>query len=220
MFILLGVALFATLAFVISRSMRSETTTTMSQREVTLAAAEILDYSQQLSRAISRLRRKNVSENDISFDNNFEAGYNHTPAQPDTNKIFHPSGGNISYKTPLDQWLDSNQSAENLYGILYFTARHRAKGVLSDTSPEGLDLLLIIPYLQRNLCIAINDKLGVPNPSGAPPVEEDPNCIAEGGKFKGVYSGGCDIGKDTNNANTACTSYDGRYYFFHVLIGR
>ena len=154
LFILLGVALFAALAITMSRSMRSETTTSMAAREAELAAVDILDYVQRIERTINRLRRKSVSENDLSFANSIVAGYTH--AQPDTNKIFHGSGGNLTWQSPSpgvndgSEWVFTGATCLADVGT-------GATGCDSDTVSNE-ELIVVLPNVSTSVCEKINDK--------------------------------------------------------------
>lgn len=216
-FILLGVVLFAALSFSIARGFRSNTTSMMSEREADLAATDILNYAQRIGRAVDRLRRKGVSESDISFDQSFVAGYNHTPAQPDNRKIFHPDGGNIKYLTPSNDWLDSSQSAAASYGTWYFTGQMR---VVDVGKPSGQELTIAIPYVSEKICRIINKKLGFPTINQD---ISDTTDYADGNKYKGSF--GSEVLQNHDGRTSGCYEGDvtpatGTYHFYHVLIAR
>ena len=104
-YILLGVVLFGTLAFTVSRGMRGQQTEAMSDRQAELAAADIIAYGQKIMRAVDKLRRKGCSENEITFeDNNSISKKTNGTAFDYTNPnspgdfschVFHESGGGV-----------------------------------------------------------------------------------------------------------------------------
>lgn len=218
--VLMGVVLFGALAITMSRGMRSQTTTTLTDREALIAASDILSYAQRLERAVSRIRRKGVSENDISFNSTVVSGYNHSTPQPNSNRVFESEGGKITPLQPVEAWLDSTNSSANQYGTFFFTGNYIVKGIESDTSPGGNELIVMLPYVKRSLCLELNKQLGIANPGGDPPEEEDDNCMTNGNKFTGTYTLACDVGEGLGGKSAACTSYNDKYYFYYALITR
>lgn len=210
LFVLLGVALFSALAFTISRGMRSTTTTNLSNRETELAAADIVSYAQKMERAVARLRRKSVSENDISFANDFVSGYAHTPAQADSNKVFHISGGTVTWQDPAsgvnngDDWHFTGATCIADIGT-------GATGCDGDTVSNE-ELIAVLPNLTQSLCSKINEKLGI---SGIP---TDSGGGYSATKFTGSFADGTEIILGSSY-NTACFSNSG-YHFYSVLLER
>lgn len=226
--VFLGIVLFATLAFTISRSMRSDTTSNLSKREIALAAADILSYAQKTERAVQRLRRKNVSENDISFANDFTTGYEHTPNQPDEHKIFSPTGGNLKYTDP-SMWLDESKQAFSQnsarWGEWMFSGSNTVPNL---ATPNRHELMLVLHFVNTDICIEINERLGITNPGGSPPPERtsSPPGGLSTGPFTGSYpSGAQGIDNGVGAEETACltgeTGGSGDYsLFYHTLIAR
>lgn len=155
LFILIGIVLFAGLVFTVSKSMQSQTTSVMSERDLKIAVSELLSYTQRLDRAIERIRRRGCSENDISFANNVDAEYAHTPAAPDKCKVFHPSGGAMPWSDPPP---NSND------GTTWFFLDNRV-GTFNNARNIGTsntDLTLILRATNPDLCRAINKELDNP----------------------------------------------------------
>ena len=94
-YILLGVILFASLSYVVTRSMRGKSVDSMTERQAELAATDLLNYAQNIAYAVDKVRRKGCSENDISFDHSAwgHSDYEHSPVVANKCKIFYPSGG-------------------------------------------------------------------------------------------------------------------------------
>ena len=223
-YILLAVILFATLSYIVSRGMRGTATNSMTDRQAEIAATDILNNAQTYGRAVDKLRRNRCSENSISFVNNIISDYTHTPASSDNCKIYNPSGGKISYKAPLDNWLDSAQSAQTNYGQWFFTGTATVNDVGSQPA-----LIMILPYIKRSLCLAINEALDIPDNAGEPPqdlaIAYNPST-----KFVGAFPGTYEI-RDTAGAQvldgqaTGCfegggTPVTSTYHFYSVLIER
>jgi len=148
--IMVGIVLFAALMFTFSRGTR-QGGERISRKQATIVAADILSYAQKLERAVNRLLSKRVSESDISFDNSFVAGYQHTPVQPDRNKIFHPDGGGISWQNPPP---NANDGSE-----WYFSSI----GDVGETGglPGEDELVAFLFNVNQNVCLEINRRLGI-----------------------------------------------------------
>lgn len=217
--ILVGVALFAALAFTISRSMRSTTTTQMTERELLLAASEIIEYAQKIGRAVDRVRRKGCSETQISFENDIAGGYTPGAAPPPKCEVFSNAGGGISWQSPAQ---GVNNGSEWV-----ITGGNRIKNIGDDAIR---DLIIVLPYVDKDLCDTINERLGV-SLSTMPPVDTVNSDITT--QFTGTFGSGSPVIGGTGgagtpnfeNISTVCyegdnTPASGTYHFYHVLLAR
>ena len=206
--IILGVALFGALAFVVARGMRSETATGISRRQAELAATDTLDYAQRLERAVAKIRTRGTSENDIDFTNAVETGYPHTPVQPDKNQIFSKAGGGASWKTPHPK---ANDGSPWLFtGETCVVDVGSGSAGCSSNGTNDEELLAVLPNMNAIVCEEINKRLNIAvMPSG-------------GGysntKFTGTY--GDANSPPTVGLNAACFTTGGNYYFYYVLLAR
>ncbi len=213
-FVFLGVALFATLAYVVARGMRSDTTATLNKRQVELAAADVLNYAQKLEHGVARLRRKNISESDISFENNadFVNTACDTGADPEFPRcqIFHPSGGGFSYLSPDDNVTTSEWHFTGDTCIINIGTG--AAGCDSDTDSSNEELLAVLPNISQTVCTEINDRLGI----GATPASAGGHAAA---KFTGTFADDTVL-DGLDDVNAACFSNGGNFHFYRVLIAR
>lgn len=216
--ILIAVALFAALAYAVTQSSRSSGDG-VSKDKIKLAASTLIQYATLLEQAVSRMQMINrCSEMEIDFyiSGVTAAGFQHATGQTHC-KVFHPDGGGVSFQTvPAGVGTAAND-------IWRFTGQQAIRYVGS-----GEAELTALVIVTRETCLAINEKLGITNPSGEPP--GDPNfAFSAAGYFNGgnLGAGGYDAvsvvdvveldarrsgcGYDTNNAT---------YLFFHVLIAR
>lgn len=210
LFILLGVILFAALAFAISRGFRSDTTTAMSQRKAELLATDVLGFAQRLERTVAKMQRSGISENDISFENPVDAGYAHTPST-DAHNVFHGDGGALSRQDA--------PSGANDGSVWHFTGHTciadigtGATGCSSNTDSDE-ELIAVLPNVNATVCAIIDKKLGmasIPANSGG---------AYSATKFIGTYADGSEIILDRSR-NAACYSQGGNYHFYYVLIAR
>ncbi len=210
LFVLMGVALFAALAITVSRGMRSQTTTTMSERDATLAAADIISYAQRVERGVARVRRKNASENDISFENGIVAGYTNAGCTNNRCLIFHTSGGSINWQAPPEGANDGS--------AWIFTGSTCIADI--GTGPTGCDgdttsneeLIIVLPNLNQTVCETINKKLGLSA------TLSDTGGGASSTKFTGTFADGTEIIIGSPE-KTACFSNSG-FHFYYVLLER
>ena len=211
LFILLGIVLFAALSFTMSRGMRSEGTERIDDRRAALIAADVLTFTQRVERGVNRLRRTGVSENGISFDLASTANYDH--GQPDTNKVFHTSGGSISYSDPP---VNANDGTAWLFtgGTCIPDIGSGAAGCGSDTVSNE-ELLLVLPNMDVTVCEEINSRLNIT----AIPTEAD-NDAPSTGEYVGAFADDAEINLAGGPFNSVCFTDGTNNYFYKVLIER
>lgn len=216
--ILIAVALFAALSYAVTQSSRGGGNADKERQSLT--ASRLLQYGTSLQQAITRMRVINgCSETDISFAQAGDAGdYDHTPLQPDRCRVFHEDGGGAT-SLNTDDFFGSG-------GLIVM-----ANGISGLGIEGNSELLLFLSGMTApDLCLAVNDLVGIMNPSGAPPVDDGHDPLA-GIEFSGSYADGIVGNQDflqntTSNeiqghpvgcyANTASTAY----YFYFALIER
>lgn len=210
-FILLGIVLFAALTFTLTRGMRGENASAMTAQKAALAAADILDYAQRIQRTVDRLRRRGVSESDISFEQDNDPGYN-AHAQPDTSKVFHADGGNASWKKPP---ADANDGSDWLFTGATCIANMGtgATGCNSDTASNE-ELLAVLPNINMTVCEEINRRLNIAN------IPADTGGGASTTKYTGTFADGTEIILPGGPFSSACFSRGGSHYFYAVLLER
>lgn len=210
-FILLGIGLFTALMFTVSKSMQTQTATQMNARDAKLAATEILDYAQRLERAVARISRKGVSENEISFQNAADAGYTPGNVQPETHHVFNTQGGSINWVIPPEgvndgtNWLITGETCVKDVGT---GGTNCASDNLSNE-----ELLLILPNLDSNVCTELNKMLDIDT------IPAETGTGYSSNKFTGTFEDDTkiDVGSPYK---TACYSKSNSYYFYHTLIAR
>ena len=188
----------------------------MSARDAELVISDMLNYAQRVERAVNRLRRQNVTENDISFDKPIVSGYNHASAQPDEHKVFHPSGGAMKWTTPQDKIF------AGATGNWIITGANQVNDLGTDcASTTCNELLLVLTNIKEDLCIRLNNRLDVPNPSDAPPADSGNTLLT---LFQGSFTSDHDIdlGAGNNGNPSACyfETDSSRYNFYYTLITR
>ena len=223
--ILLTIALLAALTFTFTQS--SRTSTTMLTEEIADSMARhLLSFSNDVKQAVRRLRLRGCDETEISFENSI-LGFNYTnPNSPSDNSchVFDINGGGLQVPTLPETIFDlthNNLSATyNVAGVFYF----RGNTLITDLKTANPELLFYAPYINRDVCFAINDLLGTaePDPGNLEAGSSNPNPF-----FVGDYTlaaGDNEYG-DQNSAladvkSTCFISNDSDYFFYTVLIPR
>lgn len=232
-YILVAIALFSALSFVMSQSMRGGDSG-KNEELLQLQATEILQYVNGLQRALRSMRIEGLEFSALSFENNIVAGYGHAGCSTDDCKLFNINGGGMAYQTPVaEDWLDGAQGAHPLYGEWYFPGDLCVLDVGSDTgagcSSDGIDnedVVIILPWIKENLCVQINQDLGITTGGEPIPTEGAGDAWnSDDRKFDGTTGDGetldqggrrygCFEGTSTNNPPA------GSYHFFQVLWAR
>ncbi|MCD8497045.1 MAG: hypothetical protein LRZ85_02545 [Alphaproteobacteria bacterium] len=213
-FILLGVVLFVALAFTVSRGFRGETTNRMSEREITLAASDILSYVQRLERAVSVVRGKNVSESDLSFDNPMVAGYTHSTPQADKHKIFSSAGGGARWQTPPDGSNDGSPWVITGETCVVGLGTDTAGCSVGTDSTANEDLIVMLANVDAGLCVELNKRLNI---AGGIPADAGTGISTT--PFRGTFDNGTELTL-TPAYSSACFSNGGMNYFYSVLLQR
>lgn len=221
--ILLAIAMFAMLSYAVSKGSRSSASA-LTEEKSRLMAQEIISYSESVAKAVQTLRLRGVGETQISFEGTLGSLNYQNPNCTTTDcRVFAPSGGAV---TPLAPPANSNNGTPYFFGgRVYFN------GVGGNTGAEGAELYMFLPYVDRNLCLALNKVLKVPtrisNPAEPPQDAGAGNYIAF--PFQGTFTGGNAIGSNVADGFTGYTSacYEGgssppagTYHFYKVLIVR
>lgn len=225
-YILLGVALFAALAYTVSRGIKGQQTLALSEQEIKIAAADILDRSQELTRAVDRMRRRNVSENDICFSSPLNSATNEAvyATQPSCgtpkNELYNKAGGKIEFQEIPANWLDSARSGDQGFGEWMFSDGNAiiGSGTGALNVASSVDLIAHINHLKSEVCTIINEKLGI---SGIP---NNAGSFAPTSPSDGTYNTAGEINVAALDGQAAgcfqsSASWNG-YIYYQVLIQR
>lgn len=218
-YILIAVVLFAALNFAVGRMNRGGTESNAELRQV--QASEILQYARGLQTTVRTMKIDGIEDAELSFETAAIAGYNYASCG-DECQVFAADGGGMSYAAPVSEWLDSGQSAGANYGAWVFSGNNDVVNV----GTAAPDLLVILPWLRRDLCLTINTMLGVANPGGEPPADNGNADVTT--KFQGTFTASQSIGggdPEIEGQRAGCFEGGGvpaaaSYHFFQVLIAR
>jgi hypothetical protein len=229
--ILVAIILFAALSLAVTRGMRGGGEGKIAQDMARARAVDVLQYGASLRGALQALKVEGVSADRISFESPLLSGYANAACTDESCRVFGAGGGGIGYRAPQGDWLDPRETARPLYGQWYFAADVCVDGAGSGDATcagDGLDnedIVAFLPWIRKEVCIGINEKLGVDNPGGNPPVETASAWGVAVPKFTGGFSdgtvlnqpglsAGCFVGSGVNSPPA------GTYAFFQVLSAR
>ncbi len=216
-YILIAVALFAALGYSVSQMMRGGGEH-IGQEKTGIYVSDLLDYTKNIRGAVQMLRISNDCEEDeLSFERNPFDGSDTDYVNPNAPSdfschIFHPLGGGAAPSNTLE--------TINGGAPWYITAQNTIPDI---GDPSSSELLLILPNLNKSLCLAVNDRLGVTNPANDAPI--DTNGI-DNTPFIGTYSATEEISTSAliGAKPTGCikdtSSTPNTYHLFQVLLAR
>lgn len=217
-YILIAIALLATLSYAVTQSTRGGSQGVTTERN-TLLAGEIISYGDALANTVGQLRLRGCTKEQISFDNNFNSLYVNASAPANNScHVFHPDGGGMTYQNVNDAALTSSGTG------IYFDGSMEIENVgTTCASATCSDLVFFVRDVTAAMCVTLNEELGITNPSGNPPADNafdfDP--------FTGSYTYDLSIGDTAGSANVAARksgcvqeTAGNTYAFYRVLIAR
>lgn len=210
--ILIAVALFGALNFVVGNMLRGGNPQAISEQKASILANEALDYARVIRQTIQTLKISNgCKDTDISFENSTEAGYVNTNAPADQScHIFAPAGGNLNWISAPEEIADGTD----------YVFEFRVVTNIGDTSTGESELILGLLNVQYGICKALNNLLH--GYDGEPYTQA--NVAGFGAqKFQGTYGLGPHINAGPLHGKRAACFGDNTtktYYFYSVLIPR
>lgn len=243
--VLIGVVLFAALSYTVARSLQTGTTTdVLNKSQIDMAASSIMNYGAAVERAVAGRLQNGCTESQITFytpDSQFaQVGDPNTYLNPTGTtacSIFN-AGANMPETKPNVNWFMPQFSADNDFQRWSFRSNVCVEGVgtgLSEAScaagpPSNKELVAVLNFLKRDVCLEINRRLGI-DPAGTEPPNDNgcrlgifykgvfdtttPGAIGDNGgtKFDGRMSG-------CYRVSAACAAGTVTYEYYHVLIPR
>lgn len=230
-FILLAIFLLGGLTVLLSRT-GSQSEDTGSTERASIMASEMMRYAAGIESAVQQLLSRGCSENQISFHHPdlTPAGSYINPNSTDGScNIFDVKGAGIAFTRKKDSWREET-TASSPFWQLYGNQCIYGVGTGTTTCTNAqTELFVAAGVLKKELCLEINRRLGVENPSGAPPSD-----IMLGGYFTGSFEPSGSAGENiigdsaTTSAiplqykKSACLqdSNNQKYHFYHVILAR
>lgn len=218
-YVLIAVALLASLAFVITQGGQGGMKDLSADRD-RLLATEILDYSDSVAKAVSILRLRGVGFDQISFAHPRLSATYGTYGTETAYELFNPEGGGIIFQSP------NPQSMVGGAGDYMFVADNEIFGV--GTNGDGVlsnEMMLVLRDIRMEVCQQINVLLNVTPPNTVPPSDDidTPNLFNPPGS---APSGTTTVASAASSplhgklAGCLMDSDDNEYVFYQVLWPR
>lgn len=153
--ILIAVALFAALSYVVTQSTRSGGGSTEREKNI-LSSAQMTQYPTALRTSIIRMVLGGVSVESIRFNDPSNAG------SISTNQlVFHPNGGGAGFQdAPADLSASGNTPLAWVYN-----ANFDVPGIGIDEA-GGNDIIAFLPGVSQGVCKQVNEQLGITPQAG------------------------------------------------------
>ncbi len=226
--ILIAVALFAALSYVVTQSTRSGGGSTEREKNI-LSSAQMTQYPTALRTSIIRLVLGGIGIESVKFNSPTTLG-------PSTNlEVFHPNGGGASY-----QQAPADLSATGLSPLNWtFNAEFDVPGI-GQNGAGGNDVIAFLPGVSAGVCKQVNEELGVivtsctgaggSMPGGVPKVANATNTLVDTNAVTGyvfpltdrpdmVGPAGCTTVFDRQASGCFADTTD-RFVFYSVLLER
>ncbi len=170
--VLIAVALFAGLSYAVTLTSRGGGN--VKKEELQLQASSIIQYTASVRAAVQRMILiGQIDENALSFQNTVYQSTTGSLRQPASQfpnclntdcQVYHPDGGGVVPVT-IDQNIGTESSGTEPGHVLFMETSVLGVGTTAN------DLVMFYLYVSEELCMALNDVLGVPNDSGEVPID-------------------------------------------------
>jgi hypothetical protein len=226
--ILFIIAILGVLAAAIAAGSGSFTAGTTTESAKSYASA-FITYTDQVAQAVQRVTLGNgCDDSQISFDNgvfnNYWGGdpYANPNAPVDYHcHVFRPEGGGVGYVMMPAGAFSTFPYAYGSFDDGQYIITGAGMLNIGTANP---DLTLFVGFLRKDVCLQINNLLGVANPGGAPPNVTGTcygSTVQNGGFFTGSYVNNGVTWCGLNQTISACvldpSAVPANYYFYRVL---
>lgn len=232
--ILIGVALFGALAYAVTQGSRGGGKGDISDEQADIIASQVIENAEDIASAVTRLQIvRGCGDDEFDFANDQHVLFsddspifleNHNSNAPTNGRcsIFKPEGGGIIAKILPEGAAIKNQSV----GVNKARSGGVSGIVIDGVGSSQRDLVWLYPNLEESVCIKINQKLGIDNPSSVPPVDAPAGSVPA---YDGTYSGAAVIGDNASEIYgkvafcvrlTSAAPEDHELAFLRVLIAR
>jgi hypothetical protein len=216
LYILIAVALLASLSYAVTRSNTGSAGQLDSER-ARLAATEILEYGSILGNAASQLRLRGCKLTEISFEG--ATGTYTNPSAPTDHScdVFNTAGGGVSLQAPPVASVVSTATPWT------FSADMEVNEVGTTCAADACaDLVAYIPGVKDVVCDALNTLAGIDTPTTRP-VQADASYSTFQGAYTYVDTLGDEAGTDKLSGKSAgCfqSTADGVFIAYKILLSR
>lgn len=232
-FVFIGIVLFAALTYTFYRASRSPGK--LSLAETLPLAQQIVAYAERVDGAVQNVMLQNgCLESQISFDNAVVAYPNGDAPVNKKCNIFDLAGGGLHFEPPPAEVLDTEAAgvADDTFPAGFLVGQYIFRGnicvdnigtgVLNACAPEKAELLMMLPWVTKEICEAINQVLKHDNN-----MVVDTDGSFDDTKFDGSFDDAYTIGANGETTfragcyhSTGVTSPGIGYHFYYTLLAR
>jgi hypothetical protein len=185
--ILIAVALFAALSYVVTQSTRSGSGSTEREQNI-LSSAQMTQYPTALRTALIRMVLAGTPIEHVAF-NSTAPFYSSTIGRTEAAYVFSPKGGAAIYQeAPADLMTSGVATGWT------FNANNRIPGIGLDDDGAGNEVIAFLSGVSNGVCKQVNEELGV-NLAGCTLVAGVPN------------AGTVDVANGMNNTNASAYTF-------------
>ncbi len=217
--ILIAVALFAALSYAVTTSTRSGSVNA-GQEQAALNAAQLIQYGGVIRQTMIRLAIMNgCTDTSFNFVGGGLGGNNPIAPADKTCNLFDKAGGNLPIPTKFSPEMfrplsDTSVGGTDIgYKLPWFGGNYN----IQDTPTAASDLYMTVGDLSKDVCIAINNKMGITNPGNLPPAL-GLNMQTSVWGFSGVYGSVGSFG--FARVDQGCGLSVANYTYYMVLLSR
>lgn len=218
--ILICVALFAALSWVVTQGSRSGSGA-IDREDMIMKFNQVQAHVNNVRTALMHMRSRGMPMEQINFSySGFVADYSNPNCTKDECMLFHPAGGHAIWYQPPERINDGTE--------YYITGNTQVNnvGMTNMADSTATELILILPNIPEKACQLINsqmrDDINMTPPSDSGTCVFDP--VAPGFLYKGSFTAGNLLnGPDgrINNTYERCVRCDnGTYHYYSVLLSR
>jgi len=172
----IAVALFGMLAYAFMHGSRGNVSM-MTAEKAKAYATESIGYGNDVQMAVKRLQARGCTATQVSFENaDYDSHgwtqYDNPNAPADEScHVFSVKGGGLKFQT--DKKMMTAGAIDKGWPAVYITGYDGIPGVGTDCAAASCNELIFSEWgLKKEICVAINDKLGITNPGGNPPDDD------------------------------------------------
>lgn len=149
-YVLIVVALFAALGFVLTRQSDTSESSHVGSEKADIIAGQILAYPPQVKQAIDMMTMSGSDPSDLDYTQPGQAGFNTAPT---IKKIYHPDGGGLNLAALPATAIA--QSSTNPAAGWYLGSFNNIEW----TTTTAKDIVLVAYQISQDMCKRINYKL-------------------------------------------------------------
>jgi hypothetical protein len=226
--ILIAIFMFAALSFAVSEGSKSVSVQSLTDDQAKLIAQEIISYGDTLSRTVQALKLRGCSDTQMGFENTVWKNLGgvlahpvgHNPNSRSECQVFGSAGGKAStYTVPENKSFMPTNNSHPLpgHGIVFPIQ-------IVNVGTANPELVLVLHYIDKNVCKAINRLLSISN-NDIVPADDWSGSLP----FVGSYASFGQIGEQDAllvGKRAGCIKWLGSGYgdndlnYFQVLIAR